>query len=132
MFPIGCYVGYLAKNGIKIHLSMIGIFVLCSIVLFYYGVNEPVTRSCIGIPLACLLMPIVFKDGKNDKIRELIKWFGQKSLELYLLHVIIYFAIQETIGLKKMWLAMVIAVCCAIIICEPISLLIKKITQKIA
>lgn len=127
-FPIGCYLGYLSKK--KYHISY---FILCFIqlsfiVLFYLKINTSVMRTLASLPFICIFLSVLFKDNKFTKIRESLLWFGKHSLELYLLHVLIFKFFVVIIGMGDKW-SMALGIFLGLILCHPISLAIKKYSK---
>ena len=91
VFPMGALCGYLSKNEIMVKISSLGIFFVLAIILVvathnydsnYYDIG----KSCLALPLMCLF----FERFSVTKFRVFLCWFGRLSLELYVIHCVMY------------------------------------------
>ena len=129
IFPLGIYLGYLSKRGTKISIYMLLSFIACCGLLFVKGFLPETMRTLIGIPLVCILFDFIFKNGHCNVIRKSLLWLGKFSLELYLLHVLINFALKGGLGVNHSW-SMIIGIVSSLLICSPTSKLIKKMSPR--
>ena len=129
IFPIGCYCGYLSKNKVEIPSGILTLVILVCFGLSLKGVNTPVMRSLIGLPIVCVFFSVLFRNNIFELIRKVLAWFGCYSLEIYLLHVLIYFTFKDFVGINDGW-SMTFGIISALVLCTPISMMIKKISPK--
>lgn len=96
VFPVGVLCGYLSKNEAFVKISNLCIFFVLAVVLVvtthnydsnYYDIG----KSCVALPIMCLL----FERFTFNKIRAFLRWFGKLSLELYVIHCIMYNFMQD-------------------------------------
>ena len=130
IFPVGMYFGYLSKRGTKISTYMLLFFIICCGLLFINDFLPETMRTLIGIPLVCILFDCIFRSDNSKVIRKILLWLGNLSLELYLLHVLINFALKGGLGINHSW-SMIIGIVSSLLICSPTSKLIRKISPKL-
>lgn len=128
LFPIGCVCGYLAKKKASVAWYYLLIYILVCGFFFLMRINTPVTRTMMGIPMVCILLDYLFDKNKNEKLKKLLSWFGKYSLELYLLHMLIYFALRIFLELNGA-VSISIGIVCGILLCHPVSLFTKRIAR---
>lgn len=128
LFPIGCVCGYLSKKKVGIPWYYLLIYILICGVFFSIRINTPVTRTMMGIPLVCIFLDYLFNKNKNVKIKKFLSWFGKYSLELYLLHMLIFFVLRIFYDLNNV-VSISLGIVCGILLCHPVSLLVKRIAH---
>lgn len=91
VFPLGMLCGYLSRNGVQVKIRFL--IVWCIVMLVLTVVIQPydrnyydICKTCIALPIMCLL----FEKFAQNKIRRFFSWFGKLSLEIYVLHCVIY------------------------------------------
>ena len=60
-------------------------------------------------------------------LKKILSWFGKYSLELYLLHMFIYFSLRIFMDIGGA-ISISIGIVCGIFLCHPVSLFTKRIT----
>lgn len=140
VFIIGCYAGYLAKNNISISLLKYLLFLSLLIVVFAWAKQKDFllfatayesTIRLVSIPFCCLAFVIM----ANKKILNFIfitfRWLGKYSLELYILHMLLYnciFSISDELSLPFCGL---ILFAISILICKPVHDAVNIIVKKL-
>lgn len=91
VFPMGALCGYLSKNNALVKLSSLSVFFVIAAILVVVTHNYDsnyydISKSCLALPVMCLL----FERFSFGKFRVFLSWFGRLSLELYVIHCIMY------------------------------------------
>ena len=126
VFPIGMYLGYLSKKGYNVSIFYLIIFLLCCSLFLFCGIMPEAMKALIGIPIVCLLFEKLFNNNNCNWLKRLLVWLGKLSLEIYLLHVLINFALKDVFGVNHSW-SMVIGICLGLMLCAPCSRIIKRL-----
>lgn len=139
MFPIGMLCAYFANLNDKEFLIKIGpkkvLICLISVVLFYIltkfylkNINE-FFRCFLGMFLVTYCFDIIERTRKMIWINKIMRWLGTFSLELYVLHVLIFKTVDTFIHARA--LEMAISVLIALAICSPVHRLINNLLSSI-
>ncbi len=136
MFPIGMLCGYLCKSNQKsiffspkIIIPVVTIFYIIVAQKYsfvFYGFFYEHARSIFGI----FTLSTIFYFTKNktylNKVNSAFSWLGKYSLELYVLHVLIFKTIDACID-NASASEMAISIVIALFICVPIHNAIDKL-----
>lgn len=104
-FAVGCYFGYLSVNkkqiNLPIYLATFALFIISFVSIFlviHYHVGDSRTMRYMFFVSSSLLVifaaPLISMISK--KLRPL-KWYGQFTLQLYLVHILMYMIFKEQI-----------------------------------
>lgn len=99
IFPIGIYIGYLASMKYRVKMIyLIPYFIICLLIMFFLcryvdSLYRGFARTLIGIPIA-----VVSVDYMGNTLKKYVKivfgFLGKYSLELYLIHVLVFYALR--------------------------------------
>lgn len=137
MFAIGIILGYMSYNSLHfkreqflfVTLGILAIISnLCGGIVGAFG--DGFLRLFCTI-LLCILLLWLENNHNNDfydKIKAMLKWFGNYTLELYILHIFIYIYLKSLIdnSFLRSCLAIAIAICVA----QPLHNLIKYLLER--
>ena len=131
MFPLGMYCAFLSKHQVdhkwqwSFYLSLLVFLVLTKLkftALFEYA------RSLFGI----FTIPIVLLLLEINKIMPIVstslRWLGNYSLELYLLHMLIYWTAILFTSIPEVYV-MLVSILLALIICVPVHKFIGALVK---
>ena len=135
MFPIGIICGYISKSEVKSRFTKY--MVILPLIIFLFVVTKirfyffyEYARSFIGI----FFLPILFSFNSNyiflRTINNILSWLGKYSLELYILHVLIFKTIYY-FKPNSMAVEMVVSILIALIICVPVHKQVNRIIAKL-
>ena len=134
MFPLGMIAGYYANITYKLTLWQIIAYFIVMLLLFIATKLISVSficdiiRTLIGMPLICICFYVI-----NDKkhfvwILTFFNWLGKYSLEIYLLHLLIYLSWFDVCPLTGAW-QYITTVVISLILCKPIHNIIYKLQR---
>lgn len=141
MFVVGMYVAYLSKQqkfrqqlGVVILLLLFGISFLLkrqetSYEFFYDGLKKTV----FFIPAICIFFSLLDRYKFVMWMRLILEWFGRYTLELYVLHLLL-FCFLGNVHLGLNWSPVIcisVAEVAILLLCNPINKGINIITSKI-
>lgn len=92
----------------------------------FWGVINITSIWLLGI-LFCYLTT---KQSMNCLLK-MFRWLGQYSLELYVIHLLIYYFLNHFIGTFNQGLHIVIGVVSALILCSPFQKMTRKLVNKV-
>lgn len=132
MFLLGMIAGYYASISCKVSLQQFMIYIIVLALLlvttrsigFIYGI----LRVLIGMPLICMCFSVI-NEKKCVWIHSLFRWLGKYSLEIYLLHLFIYWSWHNMYAMDET-LRYIITIVVTLILCERVHLLIDRIQNK--
>lgn len=133
MFPVGIYCGYLAKSNVSLKVNYFMMFMLICIVSLsfpkiFVGDYFSVVRSLLGIPVFAILIGFLDRTTKSEWILNALKYCGKYSLELYLLHVLVYFLLVELLNIPSSY-AMMVGIAIALCSCSYVSRKIRFVQE---
>ena len=135
IFPLGALCGYYSLQSKQItrlqlvlyFIAMIGILATFKLIDDKNLFEQ--TRTLIGIPALCLLLEW-FDRVKNCRwISPTLNWLGRYSLEIYLLHLFIWWGLSFLTPLSSTY-RILIAIPVTLIICSPVHIGISMIENK--
>ena len=138
IFFVGMLTGYILQSKkIKYQLTLIVFFALSFVLQrilpelnFLY---DPMKKVCFYMPLICVFFYLL--EGRVKLINWLkiiLDWMGKYTLELYILHSIIYrFLVQLEIANLNSAVSISLAIVISLAFCKPIHLLIDKIVNRL-
>ena len=101
IFVVGMISGYFAFDNKKVkHLGLIYLALFIGAIPANISQNELVKNigDCllrlVAIPLVCVCFNFI--DRKATYLKAVLEWFGKYSLEIYILHLLIYEALMNT------------------------------------
>lgn len=124
LFPIGAICGYFALQNIKIKkVSLFFYFLVMFVALIVFKlVNDKNlfehVRVLIGIPLLCLLLDAL-NSRKYTWIHYSLRWLGSFSLEIYLLHLFIWWGLGFLTDLSSS-IRIMIAIPATLLVCSHV------------
>lgn len=125
IFPIGIFAGYLSNQNYKVGgILLLSILIGCTC-FFAIGIYPSIARSLFGILISTILFNYIDKNFKLDWLMVGVKWLGKYSLELYIIHVTLYFFLIEIVQIVDSY-SIVIGCVVSIIICIIKDKLQKK------
>lgn len=138
IFYVGMLTGYiLNRKKLVFQLILPILFILFftfqRIIPELYFLYDPMKKVCIYMPLICILFyTLEHRIKLIHWIRIALDWMGRYSLELYILHSILYcFLIRLNIDILDTTISISTAIIVSLIVCQPIHLLIYKIVQRL-
>ena len=135
MFPLGMLCGYLCArtSNVKTYISFIIIPILVclyALTKYKYGFYFEYVRALTGI----FTLSVVFFYTKQRHwslwINKVLQWLGKYSLELYVLHVLIFKTIDSCIDNASV-IHMALSILIALLICVPVHNTIDKVINSI-
>lgn len=108
IFPVGMYFGYLCKNNIS-HIPVVAIVTITFCSCFYILSSHSsflycyrvICQQILTIFFVCFSFCLVKQSKAVDQFVIFLAWFGKYSLELYILHLLLYPLILYMGGQKK-------------------------------
>ena len=138
IFFVGMLTGYILQSKkIKYQLTLVVFFVLSFVLQrilpelnFLY---DPMKKVCIFMPLICIFFYLLEDKVKLiNWLKIILDWMGKYTLELYILHSIIYrFLVQLEIANLNSAVSISLAIVISLAFCQPIHLLIDKIVNRL-
>lgn len=135
MFLWGMMVAYLTLNKDALQQKYIIASIILVTVLYLtlqiMGVTIPYLSPLINLLFYIVLFCILFAvlDGtKVSFINSLFRWFGKYTLELYLLHLLLYGFLMSPLFHLEHSYVIILAVIISIITCAPVHFIINKLT----
>lgn len=138
VFIVGCYYGYLAKEGRHVDflkymlllLALTSMMLLCKKHddLFFSGFYEAAIRL-ITLPCCCLVLLLMSKYKCLSKVNDIFKWLGKYSLELFILHMFLYGWIFRLSSYCSLATCGIILFVTTILVCKPIHVAIDKVVN---
>lgn len=108
---------------------IIGLGISC-LILFAEPANTIwLTFNVISIIVLGYLYEVCNKHGCVSWINGLFRWLGKYTLELYILHLLVYYLLQLIIAPPNEGLNIIMGVMVALIFCKPMHLVTEKITR---
>ena len=138
-FFVGMYIMFLIDNGICLKWYKVLSIVFITIVLNILTKNIPfiipeytLFKILFNIVIAILIVSFMSKFSIFKLIIDVIKWFGIYSLELYILHMLLFyiFDIYLFVHVSSRYL-IIISVIIAIIIAKPVNLFTNYVVNTI-
>lgn len=135
MFPLGIFAGYLACQAKKVSLIQIIIYIIgCTLLaiiakLWIDDEIYAVIRTLIGLPLMTIGLYWLKKCKWTDiYIFKPLRFLGTYSLEIYLIHVTIFYFCRNIICINSA-VSMIIGIMVALISCKPIHYGIQRLAS---
>lgn len=140
LFPIGIVSGYLCYKKKSISFSSLTVFLLFSLFLmltfkmiekYYLSIDDARSDFYYGLSMVFRVMfflPIITQFLCSCNLyyfKRVLRWCGKYSLELYLIHSILYYLpVKVELGND---VKVLIAVLVSILICQPVHIAISKV-----
>lgn len=130
MFPIGMLAGYYAKKKCTFTLFqmfLLGVFFIIAgiIMKFINHYCYELFRVLIGIPLIVSVLCIMDERPRFNWIFISLRWLGKYSLEIYLLHLFIYWSWYQIQPMNEAF-RIIIAITITLVLCKPVHAMIDK------
>lgn len=130
LFPIGMLFGYLSKYNVINNQMVIRffLFVTVSLIIAHFlsiSLLEEYTRCLFGIFTLCFLFNVIDKVEFLKWINRVMSWLGTYSLELYILHLLMRFAIESCTAYPSQYIQ-IFTILLSLIICKPVHDIIEK------
>ncbi len=92
LFILGVYMGRLIRDGVKLPALPVQLFILAGFVLNGYGrkwgsIQTRNVASLFSLALLLLMVYLLYLFRDLEPLRKVLRFFGDRSLELYLTHV---------------------------------------------
>lgn len=135
MFPIGILSGYVSKNhqGFKYrdcYAVLISLILLFVFSLMFCKFLYEYSRSLVGIFCLPFLFEFLSTSCRLRWINSVLRWLGLYSLELYVLHVLMFKTVKSYYEDAEV-LVMACCIVWALLICVPIHNMIENIDRKL-
>lgn len=140
MFFIGIYCGYLSREESRtktIGLCLMVVMLPLSYFLAwcnpeYNYLTAAARRLVITIPLVSVLFALIDKTNIGQPVIKVANWLGTYTLELYILHLLIYCFLSSKVFSfdlsDRTYISVAIVV--ALLVCKPVQKLVKLITHQ--
>lgn len=139
MFVIGIWVGYLSQRGnTRDIINYAAITLILFVSIFFLKRNfegmfveyYTMVEKLVYIPVVSILLTYIHKSTLFNWLNKILKWFGKYTLELYVLHLLLYSFLTYCItldlpSLHKAYLTMLLSLA----LCAPIHLIIDHILK---
>lgn len=135
MFPLGIITGYLAKKSCKFTTLQFVVYII--VMLFLHVVIKQINHcneivKMINVLMGMPLILICFSAIDNIKsfkwILSFFRYMGKYSLEIYLLHLLIYWSWYQISPMNETWRYLITMVITGIL-CKPIHDIINKLQK---
>ena len=137
MFPMGMLCGYMCKTGISLKRKYVIIMMIVLTILYMVTIVNPIfikkeyLRCLCGVFSLSLLFSVLEKSHYSKKILTVLHWLGTYSLELYVLHVLIFKTIDACIVLSEPYKVMILSIFLALLVCKPVHNVINNFESTI-
>lgn len=133
-FLIGGYIMSRIIKGVKLNwvaIAIIFILTVCMVVMAsYFKFGIPFSRIAVrfcGLVVLCCLMNVL-SSYQYDWVLRPLKWFGKYSLEIYVLHLLLYQPFKN-LGYNSLYL-IIMSIGLAVLLCRPVHIITEKIRNK--
>lgn len=139
-FILGIYIGQLSyqkkqKQSIALLLILLVSWIVSFCLRDLYDLAKVILgfeEKVIYMLFLCFLLDITSNNRITVALKHLLQWCGSYSLELYVLHLLIYYFIDTRVMGEFSQLTKVsLMVICALILCVPFQKITKKISGKL-
>lgn len=121
---------YATNWGEVLSIKIITWYGISCLILFAEPTNTIwLTFNVISIIVLGYLYEVCNKHGCISWINGLFRWLGKYTLELYILHLLVYYLLNQIIASPNEGLNIIIGVIIALIFCKPMHLVTEKITR---
>lgn len=123
-FIIGVYLGWCAARKKRLTISYVLVILLIGGVSWIYksydnGVYFNIVSKLIKIPLLCVCLLFISTWDWGKVVNGLFSWVGRFSLEIYMLHLLIY-NVLDSCYFESLD-AIVIAIVLSLVLCSPVN-----------
>lgn len=134
-FILGIYCGYLSKNNFfktNHALLLLFLFVWIFSCITGKGLLIGMSEKLVFICILCMLFYLTERWRLIVKLRDFLSWFGRYSLELYIMHLLIYCFLgqEELFGNVNPIARCSIMIVAAIAICAPIHRFVDVVERQ--
>lgn len=136
MFPIGMLCGYFCKSGIVLKKEYVIIMMTALTVLYMvtivkvFFIKEHI-RCLWGVFSLSIFFSVLDRSIYGKKLLSFLHWLGTYSLELYVLHVLVFKTIDACFILTEPYKIMLFCIVFALLVSKPIHIAISNFENKI-
>lgn len=131
-FLIGVYLGWCAYCGKRITVwYVLAVVLLCGVTWVYKqyddGIYFNIVSKLVKLPVICALLLYISNWRIGGAVNGMLGWIGRFSLEIYMLHLLIY-NVFDILHTPQPW-SITLAILLSVALCYPLNCLIARFKQ---